>query len=281
MSLRGRDWQTRLIYPRLGYRCGSQTEEPSGGGRRSSAIKGGQGVWLPVHRAKPLWPLPSTRPSIIISSTAAAQGPCWVRLSRPCPATAPCQFSHLESSLFLPSRPPLIPACCLRPPLPRAALTPLRIPPLICRLRPQPTPTPGSYRPAFQCRSRSQEPTSRPWVTTWVSTGPGYSELQTIAAGKRKKNDRKNGHVTKKVSRKQYGGHTGYQDAQDWNIWWVAEPEMHYMFTNSVKSSFGCTWQYSGHSGICLVLSGCLDSKLMVGLWSGLEIGSIWGVFGL
>lgn len=27
------------------------------------------------------------------------QGPCWVRLSRPCPATAPCQFSHLEFRL--------------------------------------------------------------------------------------------------------------------------------------------------------------------------------------
>lgn len=53
-------------------RCGSQTEEPSGGGRRSCAIKGGQGVWLPVHRAKPLWPLPSTHLSII-SSTAAVQ----------------------------------------------------------------------------------------------------------------------------------------------------------------------------------------------------------------
>lgn len=128
-------------------RSGSQTEEPSGGGRRSCAIKGGQGVGLPVHKAKPLWPLPSTRLSII-SSTAALQvnkalfltpnigapefiiiisshyifpacvsvcvcaayhlalslsfclqGPCWVRLSRPCPATAPCQFSHLESRL--------------------------------------------------------------------------------------------------------------------------------------------------------------------------------------
>lgn len=54
-------------------RCGSQTEEPSGGGRRSCAIKGGQGTQLPVHRAKPLWPLPSTHPSIIISSTAAVQ----------------------------------------------------------------------------------------------------------------------------------------------------------------------------------------------------------------
>lgn len=53
-------------------RCGSQTEEPSGGGRRSCAIKGGQGVWLPVRRARPLWPLPSTRLSII-SSTAALQ----------------------------------------------------------------------------------------------------------------------------------------------------------------------------------------------------------------
>lgn len=53
-------------------RCGSPTEEPSGGGRRSCAIRGGQGAWLPVRRAKPLWPLPSTRLSII-SSTAAVQ----------------------------------------------------------------------------------------------------------------------------------------------------------------------------------------------------------------
>lgn len=146
-------------------RCGSQTEEPSGGGRRSCATKGGQGVWLPVHRTKPLWQLPLTLLSII-STTAAVQvntagwlfssshnyflfhmfihtaqqrlskvwwhlcrqanhgcvfvafpwwnvpgmcvtillcvslqGPCWVRLSRPCPATARCQFSHLESRL--------------------------------------------------------------------------------------------------------------------------------------------------------------------------------------
>lgn len=44
-------------------------------------------------------------------------------------------------SLFLPSRPPPIPACYLHPRLPRAALTHRRTPPLICRLRPQPTPT--------------------------------------------------------------------------------------------------------------------------------------------
>lgn len=60
-------WQKSLI-----HRCGSQIGEPSGGGRRSCATKGGQGVWLPVHRVKHLWPLPSTHPSII-SSTAAVQ----------------------------------------------------------------------------------------------------------------------------------------------------------------------------------------------------------------
>lgn len=60
-------WQNSLI-----NRCGSQTEEPSGGGRRSCAIKGGQGVWLPVHKAKLLWQLPLTHLSII-SSMAAVQ----------------------------------------------------------------------------------------------------------------------------------------------------------------------------------------------------------------
>lgn len=44
-------------------------------------------------------------------------------------------------SLFLLSRPPLTPACYLHPPLPRAALTHRRTLPLICRLRPRPTPT--------------------------------------------------------------------------------------------------------------------------------------------
>lgn len=44
-------------------------------------------------------------------------------------------------SLFLPSRPPPTPACCLHPRLPRAALIHQRTPPLICRLHPRPTPT--------------------------------------------------------------------------------------------------------------------------------------------
>lgn len=48
-------------------------------------------------------------------------------------------------SLFLPSRPPPTPACYLHPPLPRAALTHRRTPPLTCRLLPQPTPTPVSF----------------------------------------------------------------------------------------------------------------------------------------
>ena len=47
-------------------------------------------------------------------------------------------------SLFLPSRPPPTPACCLHHPLPRAALTHRRTPHHICRLHPQPTPTPVS-----------------------------------------------------------------------------------------------------------------------------------------
>lgn len=53
-------------------RYGSPTEEPSGGGRRSSAIKGGQWEGLPVRRPKLPWPRPSTRQSITIS-TAAVQ----------------------------------------------------------------------------------------------------------------------------------------------------------------------------------------------------------------
>lgn len=60
-------------------------------------------------------------------------------------------FSHLNitpppppvytPSLFLPSRPLPTPACYLHPPLPRAALTHRRTPPLICRLHPRLTPT--------------------------------------------------------------------------------------------------------------------------------------------
>ncbi|XP_029978085.1 paired box 10 [Sphaeramia orbicularis] len=67
------------------------------------------------------------------------------------PATLqlPVQCSHLESSLFLLSRPPLTPACCLHPPLPHAALTHQRTPPLICRPHPQPTPTLVSYHLGF------------------------------------------------------------------------------------------------------------------------------------
>ena len=147
-----------------------------------------------------------------------------------------CFMSTL--SLFLPSRPPLTPACYLHPPLHRAALTHRRTPPHICRLRPQPTPTlvsnlmsvcdcwqqtklhsltnclcffsssssfstQGSYRQASQSRSRFQELSSRAWVITWASIGPDYSERQTITADQQHKRRReKKRACKKKVSRK-------------------------------------------------------------------------------
>lgn len=40
----------------------------------------------------------------------------------------------------------------------------------------------GSYHPGCQCQSRSQELSRRAWVRAWASTGPDYSEQQTIAA---------------------------------------------------------------------------------------------------
>ena len=117
MSLRGRDWRTRSICQRPGYRwgashstcdntrsiicfqkdlflhennrpdwsllidrCGSPIEEPSGGGRRSCATKGGQGAWLPVRRVKLHWPLPSTHLSIISSMAAVQVNSCSLHL---------------------------------------------------------------------------------------------------------------------------------------------------------------------------------------------------------
>lgn len=53
-------------------RCGSPTEEPSGGERRSCGTRGNPEVGHPVARHTLHWPPPSIRPSII-SSLATAQ----------------------------------------------------------------------------------------------------------------------------------------------------------------------------------------------------------------
>lgn len=171
-------------------------------------------------------------------------------------------------SLFLPSRPPPIPACYLHPRLPRAALTHQRTPPLICRLRPQPTPTLVSVLTNSFTRllTINQTPQTNklslsvfhsglisPGVSVPVQVpgteqqgmshnlGQYWARLQWTTdnwcqVATRKKKGRKGYEKDKKVSRIQSGLHRGFNEAQDWAIegpQWVADPKIHYMFTNS------------------------------------------------
>lgn len=72
----------------------------------------------------------------------------------------------------------------------------------------------GSYRLGCQCQSRSQELSHRAWVRAWVSTGPDYSEQQTIVANQHdeRRRRKKRACKIKRVRRKEY------KQAQGWAI---------------------------------------------------------------